>query len=148
MKVIFLKDVARVGRRGQAKEIADGYALNFLIPQGLAEQATPAKLAAWQERQNIEAKQEAEREARWAQTLARLKEVSVTVIAKGNEKGHLYTQLPAAAITNAIKKEYGVEIPKEAIVMKKQIKEFGTFPAEIRLGNKSAAITVAIIKES
>ncbi len=146
MKVIFLKDVARVGQRGQAKEVNDGYALNFLIPQGLAEQATPAKLAAWDERQKTEAKQNADREAQWAQMLAKLKGAKVTVRAKGNEKGHLFTKLPVSSITEAIKKEHGIDLPKDAIIVKNQIKDFGESPAEVRLSNKSVAIIVEVVK--
>lgn len=146
MKVIFLKDVARVGQRGQAKEVNDGYALNFLIPQGLAEQATATKLAAWDERQKIEAKQTAEREAQWAQMLAKLKGTKVTVSAKGNEKGHLFTKLPVSSIVEMIKKEHGIDLSKDAITVKGQIKDFGESPAEVRLGNKSVAITVEVVK--
>lgn len=146
MKVIFLKDVARVGQRGQAKEVNDGYALNFLIPQGLAEQATAAKLAAWDERQKTEAKQTAEREAEWTQTLAKLKGAKVTVSAKGNEKGHLFTKLPISLIADAIKREHGIDLPKDAITVKQQIKDFGESPAEVRLGHKSIVITVEVVK--
>jgi len=146
MKVIFLKDVARVGQRGQAKEVNDGYALNFLIPQGLAEQATVAKLAAWDERQKVEAKQVAEREAEWAQMLAKLKGAKVTVRAKGNEKGHLFTKLPVSSIAEMIKKEHGIDLPKDAIIVKTQIKDFGESPAEVRLGHKSVVIVVEVVK--
>lgn len=146
MKVIFLKDVARVGQRGQAKDIADGYALNFLIPQALAEQATPAKLAAWQERQKTEAKQSAAREAEWAQMLAKLKGAKIMVSAKGNEKGHLFTKLPISSIAEVIKKEYGIDLSKDAIMLKTQIKDFGESPAEIKLGQKTVAITVEVVK--
>jgi len=145
MKVIFLKDVARVGQRGAVKEVADGYAMNALIPKGLAEQATPAKLAAWEERQKIEAKENAAREDQWAHIIAKLKGAKITVKAKGNEKGHLYTNLPMNAIAEAIKKEYGVDIPKDAVAVKKQIKEFGEFPAEIHLGAKNTSIIVAVV---
>ncbi|MBI2030684.1 50S ribosomal protein L9 [Candidatus Kaiserbacteria bacterium] len=147
MKVIFLKDVARVGQRGQAKEVNDGYALNFLIPQGLAEQATPAKLAAWQERQKVEQQNAAVREAQWAQALAKLKGAKVTVSAKGNEKGHLFTKLPVSSIAEVIKKEYGIDLPKDAITVKQQIKDFGESPAEVHLGNKSVAITVGVVRQ-
>jgi len=147
MKVIFIKDVARVGQRGQAKEIADGYALNFLIPQGLAEQATAVKLAAWQERQRLESQQTAVRDAQWAQALTHLKGAKIVVHAKGNEKGHLYTQLPATAIIDALKKEYKIELSKDAIMLKNPIKDFGECTAEIRLGSKNTTITVVVIQE-
>jgi hypothetical protein len=53
MKVLFKKDVGGVGQRGTIKDVSDGYALNFLIPQGLAEQATPEKIATHQKNQKI-----------------------------------------------------------------------------------------------
>lgn len=146
MKVIFLKDVKKTGQRGQVKEIADGYALNFLIPQGLAEQATPAKLAAWEARQKVEQQQTAVREAQWSQALAHLKDTKITVSAKGNEKGHLYTQLPVTAIIDALKAEYKINLPKDAIALKQQIKEFGEYSVDIHLGAKSTTITVVVVK--
>lgn len=147
MKVIFLKDVARVAQRDTVKEIADGYALNFLIPHGLAEQATPAKLIAWEERMRKSTKESTERDAYWIGALARLKGARVTVSAKGNEKGHLYNQLSTDLIIKAIKTEHNIEVSKEFLIIKNPIKDFGEFSAEIRVGQRSTPITIVVVNE-
>lgn len=144
--MIFLKDVARVGQRGTVKEVADGYALNFLVAQGLAEQATPAKLAAWEERQKLAAKDTAMRDAQWVEVLARLKGAKIVVAAKANEHGHLYHQLPTALIVEGIQDEYEIVMPKDSIILKNPIKATGEFPVEIRVGNKNATVTIAVVK--
>jgi large subunit ribosomal protein L9 len=144
MKVIFLKDVARVAQRDTVKEVADGYAMNALIPRGLAEQATPAKLAAWEERQRISKKERAERDRHWSEALARLNGAKITVIAKANEKGHLYNHISLDLIIQAIRAETMIEVPKESITVKNAIKDLGEFPIEIRVGNKSVTITIVV----
>ena len=144
MKVIFLKDVKKVGQRGQVKDIADGYALNFLIPQGLAQQATAQVLAAYEVRQKEEAKQTAARDAVHAQMLAKLTGARVEVSAKANESGHLYKQLSPDQVVQAIKDQYGVSVPKDAIIVKNPIKQTGEFSIAMQLGGKSAAVTIMV----
>ncbi|MBM3261656.1 50S ribosomal protein L9 [Candidatus Kaiserbacteria bacterium] len=145
MKVIFLKDVKKVGQRGQVKDVNDGYALNFLIPQGLAQQATPAVLAAHEVRQKEEAKQAATRDAAYAQILAKLAGARVEVGVKANESGHLYKQLSPDQIASAIKDQYGVAVPKDAIIINQPIKTVGDFPAAVQLGGKRVSLTVVVM---
>lgn len=146
MKVIFLKDVPRVAQRDMVKDVADGYALNALIPKGLAEQATPAKLAAWQERMKKAQAQSAARDAQYAALLDTLKGARITITAKGNDKGHLYTQLAPQVIVDAIKHEHKADVPADAIGTKKPIKDFGEHAVEIKLGGKSVAIAVVVAR--
>ena len=144
MKVIFLKDVKKVGVRGEVKDIADGYALNFLIPQGLAEQATAAKLAAWNERQKSEAASAAIKDRENAGLLSKLRGVEVEVYAKASDHGHLYGQLSLESIADAIKKSAGVSVPHSAIVHKEPIKTLGHAPIEIHLGTRQEVITLLV----
>ena len=104
MKVVFLKDVGGVGVRGAIKDVADGYALNFLIPRKLAEQATADKVARVQAEMKITAASEAERKAKGSAWAKELDGKSVVVVAKANEKGHLYKQLSPDAVADMIKK--------------------------------------------
>ena len=143
MKVVFLKDVGGVGARGTIKEVADGYALNFLIPRKLAEQATPDKVAKVQTEMKAAAAKEAERTAQGSAHAKKLDGASVTVEAKTNEKGHLYKQLSADVVALAIKKEYGIEISADAIHFADHIKEVGESKAEVKFGTHTAKITVS-----
>lgn len=144
MKVIFLKDVARVGQRGMVKEVNDGYAMNSLIPRGLAEQATPAKLAAWEARQREEARQASVRDAEHAQVFAKLKDARVEIAVKANESGHLYKQLSADQIVQAIRDQFSATVPKESIVIKHPIKTTGESETELRLGHQIAPLMIVV----
>jgi large subunit ribosomal protein L9 len=142
MKVLFLKDVGGVGVRGTVKDVSDGYALNFLIPHKLAEQATSDKVAAFEVRRAAELASQLAREAQGSASAKRLDGSTVTVEAKANEKGHLYKQLSSDVIVLAIKKEYGIELAPDSIISDGHIKEVGESKATIKIGKHTARITV------
>jgi large subunit ribosomal protein L9 len=142
MKVIFLKDVGGVGVHGTIKEVADGYALNFLIPRKLAEQATPDKVTKVQAQMNVVAAALAEKSAKGSEHARKLDGTNVTVEAKANEKGNLYKQLSTDAVALAIKTEQGIEVSGDMIHFNNPIKETGESPAEVKFGTHVAKITI------
>lgn len=142
MKVIFLKDVGGVGVHGTIKEVADGYALNFLIPRRLAEQATPDKIVKVQAAMKASAAIEAEKSAKGSEYAKKLSGVEITVEAKANEKGHLYKQLSADAVALAIKKEQGIEVSSDMVHFSSPVKEIGESKAEVKFGTHVAKIIV------
>lgn len=145
MKVILLKDVAGVGVRNAVKEVADGYALNFLIPRKFAEQATEVKIATLEARSKENTENAMAQDAVWAKEIARLQGAKVVVAAKANEQGHLYHQLPVALIAEGIKDEYEVSVPLDAILLKEPIKKVGESEGEVHLGAHRTKITVSVI---
>jgi large subunit ribosomal protein L9 len=142
MKVIFLKDVGGVGAHGTIKEVADGYALNFLIPRKLAEQATSDKVAKVQAAMKANAAIEAEKSAQGSEYAKKLSGASIEVTAKANEKGHLYKQLSSDVVALAIKKEYGITVAPDGIHFSMPIKEVGESRAEVKFGIHVAKISV------
>src|SRR6185503_17278542 len=93
MRVIFLQDVPRVGKRHDVKEISDGYATNFLFPRKLAEPATPKAVSELEKRKkNIEIEREVQ-ENMLLKNLEEIKGKSITIKAKADEKGHLFAQI-------------------------------------------------------
>jgi large subunit ribosomal protein L9 len=142
MKVVFLKDVGGVGVRGTIKDVADGYALNFLIPRKLAEQATPDKVARVQAEMKEHAAKEAHHAAQGSAWAKQLDGATVTVAAKANEKGHLYKQLGPEAVAEAIKRDHQIDIDADAIAFEGHIKEVGESKAAVKLGGHTARITV------
>ncbi len=145
MKVIFKKDVGGVGQRGTVKEVSDGYALNFLIPQGLAEQATADKVAAYQKNQKALEAENAAKEKEWADAAARINNATFQIQAKANNKGHLYKQLSAADITPEIQKVFGVSVPQNAITIAAPIKAAGEHIITIKLGKSTAKMTLLVV---
>ena len=146
MLVILLKDVRGIGQRGSVKEVADGYALNFLIAQGLAEQATTEKLEQHQVRQAQDAQHAQNVEKHRSVMLKKLESANVVVAVKANEHGHLYNQLSMDLVSKGIKEEYGVDIPPSALTTMHSIKTIGDYELTIELGKHKGAIRLSVVK--
>lgn len=144
MQIILLKDVSGVGQRGQVKTVADGFALNSLIPQKKAMLASPAALKDL-EKKNAEnrAHREAQEKA-WDAIFEKMKSFTLMLRANAAPSGHLYKKIGSEEIAKLLK-EQGVDVPDEAIHSKMAIKQTGVWPVEIKLGEKSATINVEII---
>ena len=140
-----LKDVKGVAQRGTIKEVSDGYALNFLIAQGLAHQATPQKIAEFEAQKKVA---DAEHVARDNLAEAMLKKIAGTTVevhAKANATGHLYKQLSPALIADALRASVGIQLAAEEIHVSAPIKAAGDFSVTIKRGNKTASVTVRVI---
>ncbi len=144
MKVIFLKDVKKVGQRGQVKDVSDGYALNFLIPQKLAEHATSEKVASYEVQKKLNTVSETHRNLDDSLQAKKLDGQSLVIAVRTNEKGHLYKQLSPNEIVQAIQKQYGITIEKNTIDVNHSIKEIGESKIIVRCGKSSANIRLVI----
>ena len=133
MKVILLKDVQGTGKKGQIVEVNDGYARNFLIKKGLAQEGTQQNIyVAEQRKKAYEAKISSERQE--ARELAnKLKEITVKVSAKGGENnGKMFGSVTSEMISNALK-DLGFDVDKKKIEIKDSIRDFGEFEVVLRL---------------
>lgn len=125
MKVIFLKDVQGTGKKGEVKEVADGFARNFLLLKGLAKQATQEAVNALKAHEE-KLKREMERELKDSQAAAsRVDGREITITAKASENGKLYSAIGANKIAEAIQRQLGIIIKPNQIVCGKAIKEYG-----------------------
>ncbi|OGY43144.1 MAG: 50S ribosomal protein L9 [Candidatus Buchananbacteria bacterium RIFCSPHIGHO2_02_FULL_38_8] len=146
MKVILLKHVPELGDEGDVKEIALGYARNFLIPQGLVKEATPEALAELEARKQKMAKEAELDLAKTEQLAAKLEGQKVEVTAKASEEGTLYAAISPAKIASALK-EKGLEVRKEQI-RAEHIKELGEYEVVVELDHGlEARITLIINSE-
>ena len=133
MKVILLKGVKGTGEKGEIVEVNDGYARNFLIKKGLAQEGTQQNIyVAEQRKKAYEAKIAAERaEAR--EVANKLKNVTVKVSAKGGENnGKMFGSVTSEMISNALK-DLGFDIDKKKIEIKDSIRDFGEFEVVLKL---------------
>lgn len=145
MKVILKADVKGSGKAGQLINVSDGYARNFLLPRGLAAEASTQAINDLRGRE--EAKQHrAEVEKADAEAAAKkLDGVTVRVTAKAGENGRLFGAVTAKEIAIAVKAQFAVGIDKRKIVLSGEIKAYGTYPFEIRLHpGISAKLSVAV----
>jgi large subunit ribosomal protein L9 len=145
MKVLFKKDVVDVAKAGQLKEVADGYARNFLIPRGLAVAATSAALKQVADLQAIAARHAADEE-RTAQTLkAKLEAQPIVVEAKAGQQGRLYGSVTTADVATAVQKQLGVTLERRDLEIADQVRQVGSYPVTARLHRSvTATITVEV----
>lgn len=145
MKIILLKDVGGVGKRDETKEVADGYALNFLIPRGLAHEAIASNLKASEGRKSARKAETETRDAEFKRLAEKLSEERIILKVRANEKGHLYEHVTAAKIAHEILNKYKYEIGERAIILENPIKEAKTEKVQIKLGERQVVATVEVI---
>ncbi len=147
MKVILLQSVDKIGKKFEVKEVADGYARNFLLARNLGKKATPEALE-WLEMQRELISTKAEEELKNTQDLASsLDDLEVPILVKVGEEGQLFESINAQKIAERLK-EMGHELKKNQIKLEDPIKETGEFLVKIALEhNLEAEIRVIITEE-
>ncbi|HEV3245509.1 MAG TPA: 50S ribosomal protein L9 [Candidatus Paceibacterota bacterium] len=146
MKIILIKDVGGVGRHGEVKDVSDGYALNHLIPRGLAEQATPEKIKAHEAAVQKEGETRAKEQEALVGNIQSLEGARIEIAARATEKGGLFKSLGATDILKGILEQKKVDVPVEAISLEKPIKEVGDHELELKIAGAKARLTVAVKK--
>lgn len=142
MKVILTKDIKGTGYVGDIITVSDGYARNYLIPKGLAKEATPHNLnIAKQQQKALENRKMLERLTA-EEAAKRLKGMRVVVKAKCGEGSRLFGSVTAKEISDAILAQHGIEIDKKRIALEENIKELGEVTVQIKL---HAGISTGIV---
>lgn len=147
MKIILLKDISRLGKKFEIKNVKPGYARNFLIPQNLAMIANNQNLA-WRENElkKIE-KAKKEKNKAFQETLEKLKKLKLEIPVKIGPKGELFEKISAVKIASVLKKQ-NFDIKKENIFLEKPIDKIGEYKIKINLGEGlETEIKVKITKE-
>ena len=147
MRVILLKDVEKIGKKFEVKEVKDGYARNFLLPQGLAKPATETALI-WLETQKEITEKKAEEDLKKIQELAsNIDDQEVIISVKVGDEDQLFESITAQKIADKLK-ESGFEVKKSQIELAEPIKDLGEFPVKIKFEhNLEAVIRVIVSKE-
>lgn len=146
MKVILLKDVKGVGKKGDVINAADGYARNFLLPRKLAEQATDSSMHILNNQKEAERRKKlAEIEA--AQQLAQeLKGTEIILTVKSGESGRLFGSITGKDIADELNKKTNLNIDKKKLVID-TIRQLGTYDVEVKLYPEISTKIKVIIKE-
>lgn len=149
MKVILKQDVKNLGEKNSIVEVKDGYARNYLLPKGLAVEATGTNLNI------IKHKREAEK-AKTDRVLGdakdvqeKLNETVIVLKTKAGEKGRLFGSITTMDIADSIKESMGIDIDKKRIIVEEPIKSLGEHKVEVRLhAGVSASIIVNVVEEN
>jgi large subunit ribosomal protein L9 len=146
MKIILMSDVKSLGTTGTVVEVADGYARNFLLPRGLAAEASKGSLALLEQQRKAKARRDAEAVANAEALGKQLEGLQLTVPAKAGGNGKLFGAVTNGNVAEAIHAALGIEIDRHKIEVPDNIKSLGSYPIEIRLGkNIVAKSTVKVV---
>jgi large subunit ribosomal protein L9 len=145
MKVIFLKDVKGKGKKGEVKNVADGYAHNFLIKQGLATEANNANISSL----DAQKKKEEKAAAQELEEAKKLKEVldkiTVELKAKAGEGGRLFGSITTKQVAEELQKKHGIKIDKRKMELDDAIRTLGHTKVPVKLHHEvTATLTVSV----
>ncbi len=147
MKVILLKDIKKIGKKYEIKDVSDGQAMNMLIPGKMALPATPGNIKMMEARRGADLNDVAKTEAELQKVLTDIKGISIEIKGKVNDKGHLFAGIHREQISEAVKKQKGVGLAADHLVLEKPIKEVGEHAITVKVGDREAAFKLIIKAE-
>ena len=149
MRVILTQDVKGTGKAGEVKDVADGYARNFLIPRKLAVPASAGALRGVEQRQQAESKRAAAEETDARRLANRVSAEPIVVKARVGDQGRLYGSITSADVAEQLSRRLGQPIDKRRIELAEPIRQLGTFQVPIRLHRAvTANLTVDVQAEA
>ncbi len=149
MKVIFTADVENVALLGQVKEVANGYARNYLLPRGLAIPATPGALKQMEVKRQAEERRLAKVEGELKGLSDRIAELTVTIRARTGAEGRLYGSVTAHDVAEAVEQAVGQEIDRRKVSLAAPIRTAGEHEAVVKLSrNLNPRVKVVVESEN
>jgi large subunit ribosomal protein L9 len=149
MKVILLQDVEGLGKAGDLKDVANGYARNYLLPRRLVAGATPSLLANQQQRIAAEQRKREKQAELDRQQAERLSQVSLTFKARVGKQGRLYGSITSQDIAAGLRESEGINVDRRMIDLPNSIRTVGTFKVPVKIGRKlEPEITVNVVDEA
>jgi len=146
MEVVLLKDVPKLGKRGELKRVKDGYFRNFLYPRALAVIATPARKKMAEEFMKKRLIEFEEMKKKAVEIKEKLSKTILTFEKKASAKGKLYGSISQKDIVKSIKDEAGVEIAEDQVMLKEHIKTVGEFVINVALVEGVIAEIKVVVK--
>ena len=148
MKIILKQDIRGKGKKGQMIEAAEGYARNYLIPRGLAVEATADAVNTMNLQAKAKAKADAEAKAEALAIAEKLKSCQVKIAAKGGEGGKLFGAITGKEIAAALAEQFSLTIDGKKLVLEQPIKSYGSYEVKAKLGYEvSGTVYVLVIEE-
>ena len=148
MKVILQQDVKGQGKMGQMVEVSEGYARNFLLPRKLAILATADAINTMNLKEKARKAEEARLKAEAEAIAEKLKECQVKLTARAGAGGKLFGAITGKEISDGLKKQFDLDVPKQKLVLSEPIKAFGTYQVKAKLGFEvSGTVYVSVFEE-
>ena len=134
MKVILQQDVKGQRKKGQMVEVSEGYARNFLLPRKMAIPATADAINTMNLKEKARKAEEARQKAEAGAIAEKLKDCQVKLTAKAGNGGKLFGAVTTKEISEGLKKQFDIDIPKQKLVLDEPIKAFGSYQVKAKLG--------------
>lgn len=132
MKIILSQDITGVGRKGEVKNVSDGYARNFLLPNKLGQIATPSAIASAEKlKKQMEQDKDVQKDI-LEKNIKGLNGLKVQLKAKANEKGHLFSIIHPDEVSKILKEQHHLDIPSKFIEIEKPVKELGEHTLKVK----------------
>ncbi|PMB03655.1 50S ribosomal protein L9 [Fischerella thermalis CCMEE 5273] len=147
MKVIFQQDVKGQGKKGELKEVAEGYARNFLLPRGLAVEASTGNINALKDQKRREAARKQEELEKARRLAAELENITVTIHTKAGDGGRLFGSVTSKQISQMLKQEYRLQVDKKKIQLDEPIRTLGVTNVLVKLHPKVTATLSVHVRE-
>ena len=146
MRIVLLKDVKKIGKKFEEKNVADGYARNFLIPKGLAvPSGSPAAKMALEQR-NQEGAHRQEQDKALQENITKLSGTTLRVSVRANDQGHLFEKLTAEKLSKLIKEMRGTDITPDLFDIE-PIRTIGTHEIPLKIKDKTTHFTLEVMPE-
>lgn len=148
MKVIFVADVKGKGKKGEVKDVAVGYAQNYLIKNNLAVEATPANISKLEGQKNLEKKNAAQELADAKALKEQLEKLTVEMTAKSGEGGRLFGSITTKQIADELKKKEGIKVDRRRMELPDAIRALGYTNVPVKLHQEvTATLKVHVTEE-
>lgn len=150
MKVIFLQDVKGKGKKGEVKNVADGYANNYLLKNGLAKEATSGNVKELEAQKKAKKREKAEElaEAKELKEMLEKDDNAIEIRTKAAEDGRLFGSVTTKQIAQEAKKQFGIKLDKRKIDMKIPMRSLGSQKMDVKLHKDvTAELTVRVLPE-
>jgi len=148
MKVIFSVDVKGQGKKGEMKEVSEGYGRNYLLPRKLAVEATADNLNAMRMKEKAKAAALAAEKAKASENAKALESLIVKIPAKAGSGGRLFGSITSKEISDCLKKQYNIDIDSKKIVQAEPIKTFGSFDVKCKFGHEINGVIHVLVVEA
>ncbi len=149
MQIILLNEVKGLGKKNEIKNVADGYALNYLLPRKLAVKATLARLTALKEKTQQIIKKKSQHQLEIEKLIAKFKNNKLEIKAKAAKSGKLFASISAKEIVKELKSKKKIKINKKNIQLDKAIKDLGEYQVKINFGNgQKTLLNLKVVKSN
>ncbi len=148
MKVIFTVDVKGQGKKGELKEVSEGYGRNYLLPRKLAIEATADNMNTLRLKEKAKAAALAAEKAKATENAKALESLIVKIVAKAGSGGKLFGSITSKEISENLFKQHGIEIDSKKIVQADPIKTYGSFDVKCKFGHEiTGTIHVLVVED-